>query len=815
MNLPDLWQQDAVRHLKSGADVIIDAPTGAGKTRVFELFLKTPEAARLGQAVYTVPTRALANDKWREWKSLGWNVGIATGDLAENLHAPVLVATLETQRERILSGNAPGFLILDEYQMLADAQRGLNYEMAMALPPASTRLLLLSGSVRNPADIAEWLKRLGRRVELIQVKERPVPLDQVPIENLPRVPDSVHGFWPRVAVAALHAGLTPLLLFAPRRRDAEKMATQIAAALPVDSPLRMTPEDQNLLGRDLARLLQHRVAFHHSGLPYSARADWIEPLGKAGKLHVIVATTGLAAGINFSVRSVMVTSTSYGDARFQRELRSDELLQMFGRAGRRGLDERGFVLTAQNLPSLLDASPRQLRRVNQMDWPTLLRVMEVDSSDGKSPLARAALVCERLFSRQKIAPDLANALEISKSSERHGPTRVEFLGLADRWHPLKTAVEQTLPLGECLARHKERWIPALRAPRSLDLLPHGRPCKIRDGRSFAYGKEVSIARLAGTHTKTTPNADSRAIFCRAGVPPAIEQFTPAGGTPALHFKSPNESGLGSHFQPLPWIQKLLGLRKTELFTEDELVRDIIPLLESHWSPGVFHSTACHGPNLMARLSLENIPVSVLLLPDGTALLDPPRRRVSSSFEVGESPVFNPPPGSAAYAWRKLGLVDDCGAPTPRGRLFSRFQGGEGLMVAAALEDATYPIEDIVAHLANLRGGPRFLDFADGPSHRIATVAREIYGHVDHEGYLEGGLCPGFGEGTCEALSLHRSGGMRALEKETDSIRRGDIERATLEWKSLLRHILHAADPLFPRWNELQAAARQVLDKTSL
>jgi hypothetical protein len=94
----------------------------------------------------------------------------------------------------------------------------------MALPPASTRFLLLSGSVRNPADIAEWLMRLGRRVELIQVKDRPVPLDQVPIENLPRVPDSVHGFWPRVAVAALQAGLTPLLLFAPRRRDAEKMA---------------------------------------------------------------------------------------------------------------------------------------------------------------------------------------------------------------------------------------------------------------------------------------------------------------------------------------------------------------------------------------------------------------------------------------------------------------------------------------------------------------------------------------------------------------------------------------------------------------
>jgi hypothetical protein len=57
--------------------------------------------------------------------------------------------------------------------------------------------------------------------------------------------------------------------------------------------------------------------------------------------------------------------------------------------------------------------------------------------------------------------------------------------------------------------------------------------------------------------------------------------------------------------------------------------------------------------------------------------------------------------------------------------------------------------------------------------------------------------------------------MRAREKETDSIRRDDIERATLEWKSLLRHILHAADPVFPRWNELQSAAQQALEKPAL
>jgi hypothetical protein len=218
---------------------------------------------------------------------------------------------------------------------------------------------------------------------------------------------------------------------------------------------------------------------------------------------------------------------------------------------------------------------------------------------------------------------------------------------------------------------------------------------------------------------------------------------------------------------------------------------------------------------MARLSLANVPVTSVVMPDGVVLLNPPRRRVSALPAVDESSVFNPPAGSAAHAWRKLGLVDETGAPTPRGRLFSRFQSGEGLMIAAALEDTKYPIDDIVSHLANLRGGARFVDFADGASQRMAVVAREIYGHVDHEGYLEGGLCPGFGEGTCEALSTHRSGGMRSLEKQTDAIRKGDIERATLEWKSLLRHIVHAADPVFPRWNELQAAARATLEKTTL
>ena len=763
LDLPDLWQQEAVGYLKDSWDVVIDAPTGAGKTRIFELFVKSTEAQKLGQAVYTVPTRALANDKWSEWKKLGWNVGIATGDVAENLAAPVVVATLETQRERILTGHAPGLLVLDEYQMISDANRGLNYEMAMALPTPSTRLLLLSGSVRNPAEIVEWLKRLGRRVHLIQVKDRPVPLDDFSIENLPRVPSNVHGYWPRIAAGAVLAGLTPLLIFAPRRREAEKMAKQIAAALTVESPLSIPQSEQALLGRDLTRLLQKRVAYHHSGLPYSARSKWIEPLGKEGKLDVIVATTGLAAGINFSVKAVMVSSTTYGDGRFQRELRADELLQMFGRAGRRGIDEEGFVLVGTDTPRLMDAAPRQLRRVNQIDWPTLLRVMEEAVTANESPIARAVQLCERLFSRQSISPVLEDSLKQNGINQRYEPTRAEYLGADNVWHPQKLARIATKPLSECLTLHRERWIPALKSPASLDFFPAGRPCKIGKGGHFTYGKEVPVARA-------TTGA----------------------------------------WLPLPWIQKKLGLGKKESFTFQALEQTVMPLLAPEWTPARFHQLQQHGNNLMAQLALGDIPTTATIMPDGTALIHAPKRRVDIADMADTPSEFDPPRGSPAFIWKKLGLVDAAGDPTARGRVFSRFQNGEGLMIAAALEDPAYPVEDIVKHLANLRGGPRFTDFADGPSLRLATSARELYGHVDYEGYLIAGLCPGFGEGTWEALEIYNNAGLKTLQKETESIRRGDLERANLEWKSFLRHILHAANPSAPRWAEFQSAAAMQL-----
>src|SRR5207247_8214940 len=106
VTLPDLWQQEAVAALRAGKDVVVQAPTGAGKTLIFELW--SNQGKNRGQAIYTVPTRALANDKLAEWRARGWDVGIATGGLAENLKGPVLVGTLETQKSRLIQGERAG-----------------------------------------------------------------------------------------------------------------------------------------------------------------------------------------------------------------------------------------------------------------------------------------------------------------------------------------------------------------------------------------------------------------------------------------------------------------------------------------------------------------------------------------------------------------------------------------------------------------------------------------------------------------------------------------------------------------------------------
>ncbi|MDQ6630871.1 MAG: DEAD/DEAH box helicase, partial [Verrucomicrobiota bacterium] len=435
VTVPDLWQQQAVAALRDGKDVVVHAPTGAGKTLIFELW--SNHGKNRGQAIYTVPTRALANDKLAEWRARGWDVGIATGDLSENLHAPIIVATLETQKNRLIQGDGPALLIVDEYQMIGDADRGLNYELALALAPPQTQLLLLSGSVANPQQLVAWLQRLGREAVLIRHEHRPVPLEEVQANNLNvHVPSEIKGYWPRLVAKALAEDLGPILIFSPRRQGTEMLAAELMRHLPNPNPLSLNSEQKIIVGDHLAKMLKSRIAYHHSGLSYAARAGVIEPLAKAGQLRVVVATMGLAAGINFSLRSVALAGESYRRDYQEQPLRADEILQMFGRAGRRGLDETGFVLVTANEIRLLDARPAHLSRGGLVDWNALLGLMTAAAEQGRDPFAEAVRVQQRLFTTKPVYlgveeslknPDVPCGLKTDAERARHVHQRVRQL----------------------------------------------------------------------------------------------------------------------------------------------------------------------------------------------------------------------------------------------------------------------------------------------------------------------------------------------------------------------------------------------------
>jgi superfamily II DNA/RNA helicase len=453
VTVPDLWQQQAVTALREGKDVVVQAPTGSGKTLIFELW--SNQGKNRGQAIYTVPTRALANDKLADWRARGWDVGIATGDLAENLDAPIIVATLETQKNRLIKGDGPALLVVDEYQMIGDPDRGLNYELAIALAPPLTQLLLLSGSVANPQDMVKWFARLGRTAVLIRHEERPVPLEEVHANSLSyHLPAEIKGHWPRFAAKALAENLGPILIFAPRRHGAETLAAELTRYLPTPNPLVLTLEQKQLVGDHLARMLKNRVAYHHSGLSYAARAGVIEPLAKAGQLRVVVATMGLAAGINFSLRSVALAADSYRRDNIEQPIRPDEILQMFGRAGRRGIDEVGFVLVNANGVRLHEGYPAHLSRSGLVDWSALLGIMSAAAEQGRDPFTEAVKIQQRLFTTKPIFlgveeslknPDTPCGLKTDSDRARFVRKRIrEMLNSRGEWERMPALVEKPL-----------------------------------------------------------------------------------------------------------------------------------------------------------------------------------------------------------------------------------------------------------------------------------------------------------------------------------------------------------------------------------
>lgn len=376
----DPWQADAVNALMEGKNVVVDAPTTAGKTRVVEAFFAHNIHNPDFRACYTCPVKSLSNDKLLEFREMFGhkNVGISTGDIKENLNAPIVVATLESYRNSLL-GVEPdldrSIVIFDEYHYIQDSSRGSAWEEAIILSPENCQLLLLSASLSNAEEFSGWIQNIQKRASVvIHVDKRPVPLTDIVYfgghwilkELLPKQAyNGLKKFEPRALKhdkiakrlkGIVDLNITPAIVYAGKRLSCKLLAEAIANHMPplkkedaeaIGTELQKCQEKYSSLSymdSELRRIIQvYGVGYHHSGLQPPVRVA-VEALVKKGLLRFCTATMGLSLGINFSVRSTIISDfdrpgeggiTPYGQS---------ELLQMLGRAGRRGKDPIGYSL---------------------------------------------------------------------------------------------------------------------------------------------------------------------------------------------------------------------------------------------------------------------------------------------------------------------------------------------------------------------------------------------------------------------------------------------------------------------------------------
>ena len=418
-------QGEALRrsNLLRGGSLILYAPTGAGKTLVGEI--AALQAATHGRrALYLVPTKALAEEKYatlcRLYAGLGLRIVISTrdrrGDDGRLLRGEFDLAVAVPEKAHYLLNLSPtvvrsvGCVVVDELQLLGDAQRGPVLEVTLAhLRGACAELQIvgLSAVLRNPDLLAEWLG-----AEWLEVKQRPVELRQgVLTEGVFRFREYNTGQigeerwevdpgglgWEEAA-----AGLArqfaiqgePTLLFLPDRPSVVKMALRLAeeAGLPAAewTQERLRDLPPTAVRDRLREVAAAGVAFHSSDLQWEER-QIVEEGFASGEIALLCSTSTLALGVNLPAKNVILSSERWeqplGVGRPVRvPLSRSEFENMGGRAGRPGLREDfgRAILLAES------AYQREmlLERYTSPDFETLSPAL-----GGLPPLSQLALLC--------------------------------------------------------------------------------------------------------------------------------------------------------------------------------------------------------------------------------------------------------------------------------------------------------------------------------------------------------------------------------------------------------------------------------------
>ncbi len=274
-----------------------------------------------------------------------------TGNRKTNPDALVLVVVAEILLNRLLHPEGFDFsdvdaVVMDEFHSFNDPERGVVWELSLALLPKSVRLLLLSATVGNAVDFTLWLDRChGRKVQLVQGSERKVPLHFEWVGDM-ILPDYLES----VAQDEGDARRTPALIFCFNRNDCWTTAEQLKgkSILVEGQQKKLAAEIEQWdwsggAGPKLKTLLMRGVGVHHAGLLPKHRRR-VEDLFQRKLLSVCVCTETLAAGINLPARTVLMTTLMKGPPGKMTLVDPSTAQQIFGRAGRPQFDSRGYVV---------------------------------------------------------------------------------------------------------------------------------------------------------------------------------------------------------------------------------------------------------------------------------------------------------------------------------------------------------------------------------------------------------------------------------------------------------------------------------------
>ena len=520
---PDPFQLEALETLNH-ADVLVTAPTGSGKTyiaiKAIEKLFQTG-----GRSWYTSPLKALSNAKHEEFCKIfgAENVGILTGDRKENIHAPIIVGTTEILRNQLYDAMYRGedllvdLIVLDEAHYLGDEDRGVVWEEVLIYLPTRARLLMLSATIRNGQEICDWLEWLRQKpCAWVTANERPVPLyplflfptgELSPLGNRRGLYGRIRTIDPRsfsrrdfLEVARLmevlrETNLLPAIFFLKSRADCEKAITLCPR---LDKGERDREESAAFFARveellqtypflrqhkDLAILKKARVGAHHGGqLPHWKL--FLEKLMQEGHLQAIFSTSTVAAGVNFPARTVVVAQSDRFNGREFLPLSATDLLQMTGRAGRRGMDEIGFVLVVpgsyqdpQLVFDLLHSPPDAIQSQIRVNFSMVLNLLLSHTPEEIRTLFAASLATHQNLNRN---PEFAKELQaVRKELEPWLPEMA--CGSIERMVKVR---ERFAAIQEQLQRARRHWKKQATGPASQGALGPGRTFRNHRGVVF-------------------------------------------------------------------------------------------------------------------------------------------------------------------------------------------------------------------------------------------------------------------------------------------------------------------------------------------